>query len=132
MLKISLSGYFVDFHRIHYLLMLVLKTDLPFSTYTGKAFFCSFAKKMKASIEISHYAFDEEFVVKVQEFIDALHEEKRIEISTNALSTQVFGDYDIVMDTLKSCMKKHFASYPSGAFVVKILSGDARIYLNND
>jgi len=98
----------------------------------SRPFYVVLHKKMKASIEISHYAFDSEFVDKVQEFIDALHNEKRIEISTNALSTQVFGDFDIVMDTLKSCVKKHFVSYPSGAFVVKILSGDARIYLNND
>jgi uncharacterized protein YqgV (UPF0045/DUF77 family) len=86
---------------------------------------------MTLSIEVSHYAFDADFVPKVQAFIDELHTHYGITVVTNAMSTQIFGEFDSVMSAYTSAMKSHFNNSGAGAFVAKFLNCDARQYTPN-
>ena len=79
---------------------------------------------MKTTIEISNYPLSEEYIPKIQDFIDRCNTYKEITIKTNATSTQISGDYDLVMDLLQKEIKTSFEKYGKAIFVVKILKGD--------
>lgn len=85
---------------------------------------------MKLSIEISKYPLAEGYIEPIKGFIEKLSEQlekhEDMQVITNTLSTQVFGDYDAVMQTLNDCMKWSFETYGKVVFVVKFLPGDLR------
>jgi len=56
---------------------------------------------MKASIEISLYPLSEDYKERIVSFIKRLKARKDIHIVSNGMSTQLFGDYDVLMDLLK-------------------------------
>jgi uncharacterized protein YqgV (UPF0045/DUF77 family) len=78
---------------------------------------------MKTTIEISNYPLSEEYISKIQDFIDRCNKHSGITIRTNATSTHIVGDYDIVMGVLKEEIKTSFEKYGKAIFVVKILNG---------
>jgi hypothetical protein len=47
-------------------------------------------------------------------------------VTRNDLSTQIFGDYDVVMDLIKSEIRISWEKYGEGVFVIKYLLGDLR------
>ena len=79
---------------------------------------------MKTTIEISNYPLSEEFVPKIQDFINRCNTYNEIKIKTNATSTQISGDYDLVMNLLQVEIKTSFEKYGKAIFVVKVLNGD--------
>ncbi|RTE85865.1 MULTISPECIES: hypothetical protein [Gammaproteobacteria] len=85
---------------------------------------------MKLSIEISKYPLADEYIKPISGFIDELNNKLKahegVKVLTNTLSTQVFGDYDLVMTALNDCMKWSFETYGKVVFVVKFLPGDLR------
>ncbi len=87
---------------------------------------------MKISLEVSLYSFEQDFVPRVKSFIDTLNDFSGITVTTNAMSTQIFGEFDHVMECFSRAMKKHFQNSGAAAFVVKFLNCDARQYLPND
>ena len=56
---------------------------------------------MKASVEISLYPLDENYKKRIIDFIERLRESDKFEVITNGMSTQLFGEYDEIMDVLK-------------------------------
>lgn len=80
------------------------------------------------TLDISYYTFTKEFLEQVQSFIDELNSFPKVEVFTNAVSTQVYGDFDDVMSAFKTTLKNHFQMFDDNAVVVKILNCDARIY----
>jgi uncharacterized protein YqgV (UPF0045/DUF77 family) len=52
---------------------------------------------MDVTVEISIYPLTENYEQVVLNFIDQLHQNKNIQVVTNGLSTQMFGNYDEVM-----------------------------------
>ena len=68
---------------------------------------------MKLSVEISMYPLKDEFIPAIQNFIDRLNTHPALQVLTNTMSTQVFGDYDAVMDVLKKkyvCLTNNLAA----------------------
>jgi len=80
------------------------------------------------TLDISYYTFTKEFLEQVQSFIDELNTFTKIEVLTNAVSTQVYGEFDDVMTAFQSTLKNHFQMFDNNVVVVKILNCDARIY----
>lgn len=78
---------------------------------------------MNISVEISYYPLNEEFVPPIREFINRLHNHDGIITRTNGMSTQVFGEYGQVMDTLKEEIGQSFIN-PHSVFVMKIINAD--------
>ena len=81
---------------------------------------------MKASAEISLYPLDENYKERIIDFIHRLKSDKSVEIVTNGMSTQVFGEYDEVMEAITSEIKKSF-EIPHSVFVLKVINADLDI-----
>lgn len=78
---------------------------------------------MKTSVEISYYPFDQEFVPPIRDFIDRINKYDGITARTNGMSTQIFGEYDIVMNAITAEIKKSFEN-PHSVFVMKVINAD--------
>jgi uncharacterized protein YqgV (UPF0045/DUF77 family) len=85
---------------------------------------------MKLTIDISKYPLADDYIAPIKGFIEKLNAQLSahddVKVITNTLSTQVFGDYDAVMQALNDCIKWSFATYGKVVFVVKFLHGDLR------
>ncbi|MDH4041214.1 MAG: hypothetical protein OEW92_00790 [Gammaproteobacteria bacterium] len=51
---------------------------------------------MKLTVELSLYPIQENYIEIIQAFIDAMRTEPDLQVVTNAMSTQVCGDYERV------------------------------------
>jgi len=78
---------------------------------------------MKVSVEISYYPLLVEYIPPVKGFIDRLNAHKNLIVKTSGMSTQVFGEYDEVMEILTTEIKKSF-ELPHSVFVMKVINGD--------
>lgn len=78
---------------------------------------------MKTSVEISYYPLHDAYIPPIKDFIDRLNTYSSITVQTNGMSTQVFGEYDDVMDILKQEIKKSF-NVPHSVFVMKVINAD--------
>ncbi len=81
---------------------------------------------MKLSVEISKYPLTSDYIEPIKGFIEELNKEQDMLVLTNTMSTQLFGDYDVVMAALQRCIRWSFERYGKVVFVVKFLHGDLR------
>ncbi|WP_323846266.1 hypothetical protein [Microbulbifer magnicolonia] len=79
---------------------------------------------MKLSVEISMYPLKDEYIPGIQDFIDRLNGHPGLRVLTNTMSTQVFGDYDLLMDMLKEEMRTSYEKHGRAIFVCKFIDGD--------
>jgi uncharacterized protein YqgV (UPF0045/DUF77 family) len=79
---------------------------------------------MHTSVEISLYPLDSNYLRVIQDFIDHLNTHAGIRVITNAMSTQVFGPYDLVWSALTASMKRTHSMVPQASFVIKALNND--------
>jgi uncharacterized protein YqgV (UPF0045/DUF77 family) len=82
---------------------------------------------MRAAVEISMYPLTGEYIAPIQSFIDRLNTHSGLVVRTNALSTQIWGPLDRVMEILTEEMT-HSATVtgaPQLVFVMKVLPGRA-------
>ena len=81
---------------------------------------------MKASAEISMYPLDKDYEGYILDFIARirLHEGLRVEV--NSLSTQIFGDYDTIMNALHQEIKLSFNQGVTASMVIKVLNVEGR------
>lgn len=76
---------------------------------------------MKAAIEISMYPLTEDYEKPILAFIDRLSAYQGLDVKVTALSTQVQGDYDYLMDCMNKEMKRSFEEGRSTVMVLKIV-----------
>ena len=84
--------------------------------------------KVLVSVDISLYPLKESFIPPVDNFIASLKKYKNIEVRVNNMSTQIFGEYDIVMDILKKEINNTFLSEDNVVLNIKVVNGDSRLY----
>lgn len=77
---------------------------------------------MKIAVDISLYPLDADFIPPIKDVIDRLKSHEDLEVWTNAMSTQVVGDFDTVMDALKKEIGTTFEQIPKGVFVMKMFN----------
>lgn len=80
---------------------------------------------MTISVDISYYPLKDEFIPPILDFIGRLKQNTNLEVNTNGLSTQVFGEYFEVMNTLTKEMHTS-CEIPHSVFVLKIINSDRR------
>ncbi|SHM34663.1 YkoF family thiamine/hydroxymethylpyrimidine-binding protein [Vreelandella subglaciescola] len=80
---------------------------------------------MYLSMQLSYYPLKDDFKPPVKEVIKRL-EASGLEVYSNRMSTQVFGDFDAVMAALAELMKWSFETYGKAAFTANFLEGDRR------
>jgi uncharacterized protein YqgV (UPF0045/DUF77 family) len=76
---------------------------------------------VKISVEMSLYPLTEEYIPPIQRFIDRLNAVPGLRVETNTMSTQVFGDYELVFETLRRELKSVFTSGGANVLVTKFL-----------
>ena len=79
---------------------------------------------MQLSVEISMYPLKDEYIPAIKDFIQRLNEQPQLQVISNTMSTQVFGDYDVVMNVLKAEMRKSWEQFGRAIFVCKFIDGD--------
>lgn len=77
---------------------------------------------MKVAVDISLYPLDRDFIPPISDVIERLNAHDDIEVWTNAMSTQVVGEFDVVWRVLGEEIGTSFASVPKGVFVMKVLN----------
>ncbi len=77
---------------------------------------------MRVAVDISLYPIADDFIPPIDDVIERLNTYESLEVSTNRMSTQVFGDYDEVMSALSREIKTTFESSPRAVFAIKILN----------
>lgn len=85
---------------------------------------------MEISVEISMYPLTENYLGYVKGFIDRLESTEGISVVGNTVSTQMFGDYDVVMDVLKKEIKASWDEFGRSIFVCKYLGRNLDPALN--
>ena len=81
---------------------------------------------MKTSIDMSLYPLNDDYKPAIRDFIQRVGDYEGVAIKRNDLSTQLFGDYDQIMDILKIEIKRSWETYGKGIFVIKFLLDDLR------
>lgn len=77
---------------------------------------------MRVAVDISLYALDKEFVEPVNDIVRRLTSRSELAVESNSLSTQIRGDYDVVMRALTAEMKTTFERVPKAVFTIKVLN----------
>ena len=81
---------------------------------------------MKASVDISLYPLTEEYIPTIKEFIDRVQRYPEVAVVRNDLATQIYGDYEQIMDLLKVEVRLSWEKYGKSIFVIKFLRDDLR------
>lgn len=76
---------------------------------------------MELSVEISKYPLADDYIPAIKNFIERLQKIDGLSVVGNTMSTQVFGDYDLVMDTLKNEIRYSYEQYGKAIFVCKFI-----------
>ena len=79
---------------------------------------------MKLSVEVSMYPLKDEYIPTIKDFIDRVNDAHGISVITNTMSTQIFGDYDTVMNVIRDEMRLSFEKFGRAIFVCKFIDGD--------
>ena len=74
------------------------------------------------AVDISLYPLDPDFVPPIKDVIERLHRHGGLDITTNAMSTQIFGEYETVMRALHEEIGATFAKVPKAVFTLRILN----------
>ncbi len=77
---------------------------------------------MRVAVDISLYPLADDFIPPIKDVIERLNANSSVEVVTNAMSTQIRGDYDDVMAALNQEIKKTFDQCPKAVFAIKILN----------
>ena len=81
---------------------------------------------MDISVEVSLYPLDRKYLSRIDEFIKRLYSYDSIEVRTNPMSTQIFGDYEIIMKILKTEIRNIFSKKVDSVLNLKIINIDSR------
>lgn len=77
---------------------------------------------MQVAVDISLYPLDKDFIPPIKDVIARLKQHDGIEVWTNAMSTQLFGEYGVVMPALQQEIAATFESQPHAVFTIRILN----------
>ena len=74
---------------------------------------------MKIVAEISMYPLTSDYIPPIDGFLAQLNAESSVEIRTNRMSTQLYGDHDTVMDLLKRTTRSSRERFGGVAFAYR-------------
>ncbi len=81
---------------------------------------------MNIAVDISLYPLDNNFIPPIKDFIKRLQENESIEVVTNPMSTQVRGEYEIVMRIIQKEIRKTFLESSKAVFAIKVLNNPSK------
>jgi len=81
---------------------------------------------MKASVDISMYPLDKDYKTFILAYISELKKYDEIKVLSNTMSTQVFGEYDRLMEILAIENKKAMLKDSAMVIISKLVNADLR------
>jgi uncharacterized protein YqgV (UPF0045/DUF77 family) len=78
---------------------------------------------MRTAIEISLYPLDADYIPPIKDFIDRLNRYPELQVTTNAMSTQVWGEHARLFEILAKETETSFGGAGRKVFVMKVLGG---------
>ncbi|WP_227592958.1 thiamine-binding protein [Kangiella spongicola] len=81
---------------------------------------------MRISVELSLYPLDDKFLPIIQDIVERITGDKRVEAIVNTMSTQIFGDFESVMAVVNETVEYSFRTYGKQVFVAKFLNSDVK------
>ena len=76
---------------------------------------------MTLTAELSLYPLAEDYVPPIQAFIDALQEREGLRVRSNAMSTQIRGEHDVVMAAVSELLRDSAECYGMQVLVCKFI-----------
>jgi len=76
---------------------------------------------MDVGVEISLYPLQEQPLPPIRALIERLNAVPGLRVVTNSLSTQLFGDYELLMQTLTRELRVALAGLPRGVVILKMV-----------
>lgn len=77
---------------------------------------------MRVAADISLYPLDADFIPPIKDVIERLNAHPELEVVTNPMSTQVRGEYAVVMAALSREIGTTFERVPKAVFAIRILN----------
>jgi uncharacterized protein YqgV (UPF0045/DUF77 family) len=77
---------------------------------------------MQVAVDISLYPLDADFIPPIKNVIARLAKHDGVEIEYNRMSTQLRGEFDVVMPALTEELRTTFENVPKAVFAIKILN----------
>ena len=78
---------------------------------------------MRTAIEISLYPLDADYIPPIKAFIERLNTYSELQVTTNAMSTQVAGEHTRLFEILSKETAISFGEHGRKVFVMKVLGG---------
>lgn len=82
---------------------------------------------MKITVEMSLYPLETEYLPIIKATVDRLNAEEGVTVKTNAMSTQITGDFEKVTNLINKEIKSAFETTGKAVFVCKYLNGELNI-----
>lgn len=79
---------------------------------------------MHISLEISLYPLNSDFIPAIDAFLEELHAVPELKVTTNPMSTQVYGEMNVVFPTVQKLITQTFEKEKHCSVVMKVLSAD--------
>ena len=76
---------------------------------------------MEVGVEISLYPLQEQPLPPIRALIERLNAHAELRVVTNSLSTQLFGEYQLIMRILTHELQEALAGLPRGVVLMKIV-----------
>ena len=77
---------------------------------------------MKVAVDISLYPLNADYIPPIKDIIGRINQYEDIEVWTNAMSSQLFGEFDAVMQVLHKEIGTTFEQIPKAVFTIRILN----------
>lgn len=82
---------------------------------------------MKLTAEMSLYPLQESYIPIIKSFIESAAATSNIRLVSNAMSTQVCGEWDEVMALVSECLRKSAERFGKQVLVCKFIPGELDI-----
>ncbi|MGP4843388.1 YkoF family thiamine/hydroxymethylpyrimidine-binding protein [Marinobacter sp. 1Y8] len=80
---------------------------------------------MYLSVQLSYYPLTDNYKPPIKALIQRL-ENSGLEVHSNRMSTQIFGEYDTVMNVFSETLRWSFETYGKAVFTANFIEGDRR------
>lgn len=79
---------------------------------------------MKLTAELSLYPLQDDYIPAIDAIIDDLKERAGLKVQTNAMSTQISGDYDAVFGAIQTSLARSAVRFGRQVLVCKFIADD--------
>lgn len=76
---------------------------------------------MDVAVEISLYPLQQDYLPVIRSFIARLNAQQQLRVETSSLSTQIVGEYDLVMQLLSEGLREALGAAARSVVILKLV-----------